>query len=249
MSSIWLSNAFSSVPYWLFLQGLLSEKPKKRRLYCNLGDQDRFFCSGSASSLYQRILKMGCGDPLHTVKIGLCVFGNVRLGLHPWWQGLHFHKVFHKIFLKFQVFGLQKLMVFHWSGPFPYAGKNSWESFGCPKANVHVLFPARSAWLLCDTRPHRRCLQVWLSVPGHPFLDVNVSVPVALLNCSEVIHPKALCEGALVFPWILNMRTRSANTADKTYKQLLKTLTLFRESHTIYIWKTEVFYFHMHLIP
>lgn len=132
MSSIWLSNAFSSVPYWLFLQGLLSEKPKKRRLYCNLGDQDRFFCSGSASSLYQRILKMGCGDPLHTVKIGLCVFGNVRLGLHPWWQGLHFHKVFHKIFLKFQVFGLQKLMVFHWSGPFPYAGKNSWSHLAAP---------------------------------------------------------------------------------------------------------------------
>lgn len=78
--------------------------------------------------------------------------------------------------------------------------KEQLESFGCPKANVHVLFPARSAWLLCDTRPHRRCLQVWLSVPGHPFLDVTVSVPVALLNCSEVIHPKALCEGAPVFP-------------------------------------------------
>lgn len=60
------------------------------------------------------------------------------------------------------------------------------------------LFPARSGWLLCDMRPQRRGLQVWLSVPGHPFLDVTVSVPVALLNCPKVIDPKALCKGAPV---------------------------------------------------
>lgn len=151
------------------------------------------------------------------------------------------------------MFPRQELLLFHWSKLFLDAGRNSWSHLATPRQVCMFLVPARSGWLLARVppwhEPTREVPAALVQCPRTSLSGCDGQCACGSSEVTEVTDAKALCEGAPVFLWILNVRTRMP-TRHRSRWRIQTTLENleFNQTNKNYIWKTELFCSCVHLI-